>query len=223
MLNKSKGNMYPWITHTINYVKGKCYHNCTYCYMKQWGELNPVRFDEKELKIDLGNGNFIFVGSSCDMFTQDIRFDWIERILDKCNEHQNSYLFQSKNPELIEVLMQDLYWPIGTTICTTIETNRFYKDIMRNSPIPKLRAYGMNDIAHRNIDTYVTIEPIMDFDLKELIPMIETCLPKQVNLGADSKGHKLPEPPKEKILELITELEKFTKVKQKTNLKRLLI
>jgi hypothetical protein len=32
----------------------------------------------------------------------------------------------------------------------------------------------------------------------------------------------LPEPPKEKILELIAELEKFTKVVQKKNLGRLL-
>jgi len=32
----------------------------------------------------------------------------------------------------------------------------------------------------------------------------------------------LPEPPKEKILELISELKKFTVVKEKSNLKRLL-
>ena len=46
--------------------------------------------------------------------------------------------------------------------------------------------------------------------------------PIQVNIGADSGGNNLPEPSKEKIIELIFELEKFTKVKQKKNLKRLL-
>ena len=54
--------------------------------------------------------------------------------------------------------------------------------------------------------------------------MIKTCNPIQVNIGADSshKRNKLPEPPKEKILELIEELEKFTSVVQKKNLRRLL-
>ena len=64
----------------------------------------------------------------------------------------------------------------------------------------------------------------MDFDLPEFIQLIWRCNPVQVNIGADSspKRNKLPEPPKEKILELIAELEKFTTVVQKKNLTRLL-
>ena len=30
-LNKSKGNMYPWLTHTWNPLAGECPHKCTYC------------------------------------------------------------------------------------------------------------------------------------------------------------------------------------------------
>ena len=78
MLNKSKGNMYEFVTHTWNAIKGECYHQCSYCYMKRWGRLKPVRLDEKELKTDLGNDNFIFVGSSCDMFAQNIPDEWIK-------------------------------------------------------------------------------------------------------------------------------------------------
>ena len=64
----------------------------------------------------------------------------------------------------------------------------------------------------------------MDFDLPEFIEMIQHCLPAQVNIGADSspKRNKLPEPPREKILALIEELEQFTTVVQKKNLARLL-
>ena len=64
----------------------------------------------------------------------------------------------------------------------------------------------------------------MAVDLPEFIEMIQHCQPVQVNIGANSnpKRNKLPEPPKEKILELITELEKFTTVVQKKNLRRLL-
>lgn len=31
-LNVSKGNMYEFITHTFNTIKGKCYHDCSYCH-----------------------------------------------------------------------------------------------------------------------------------------------------------------------------------------------
>jgi len=67
----------------------------------------------------------------------------------------------------------------------------------------------------------VTIEPIMDFDLIELVTIIKNIKPEWVNIGADSKGHNLPEPSKEKINALIEELKKITEVKIKDNLKRL--
>lgn len=34
-LNKAKGEMYKFVTHTWNTVKGECFHNCRYCYMKK--------------------------------------------------------------------------------------------------------------------------------------------------------------------------------------------
>ncbi|MBE9572966.1 MAG: hypothetical protein IMF11_20265 [Proteobacteria bacterium] len=43
-----------------------------------------------------------------------------------------------------------------------------------------------------------------------------------VSIGADSRGHKLPEPPADKILTLIEELKRFTEVKIKPNLNRLI-
>ena len=221
-LNKSKGNMYPWITDTWNTIKGKCYHDCYYCYMKAWGNLKNVRFDESELKTDLGSKNFIFVGSSCDMWANDIPNEWIKRTLKHCEGFDSKYLFQTKNPSRILDFIDACVITDKSVVCTTIESNRFYEKYMGNSPDLWLRASEMNELAHVGIKTYVTIEPIMDFDLDKMLHYIETCLPEQVNVGADSKGHNLPEPPKEKILELINELEKFTKVKQKSNLKRLL-
>jgi hypothetical protein len=38
---------------------------------------------------------------------------------------------------------------------------------------------------------------------------------------ADSGNNHLPEPPKEKVIELISELQKFTTIYQKKNLRRL--
>lgn len=215
-LNKSKGQMYDWITHTWNTVKGACYHDCSYCYMKRWGKLNPVRFDKKELKTDLGENNFIFVGSSCDMFAQDIPMEWIFKTLEYCGKFDNQYLFQTKNTKRVYEYDHKYCLPVKSVICTTIESNIWYPEIMNNSPTPQNRAFYIP------LNNYITIEPILDFDLKEMILLIKETQPKQVNIGADSGNNNLPEPPKEKILELITELEKFTKVKQKANLKRLL-
>ena len=213
-LNKSKGNMYEFITHTWNTVKGECYHDCTYCYMKRWGKLKPVRFDKKELNTDLGNGNFIFVGSSCDMWAQNIPDEWIFATLTHCNKFDNKYLFQTKNPYNIRrILIPDSH------VCVTIESNRYYPKIMRNSPKPVDRVEQMKLIRH---PLYITIEPLLDFDLVEFVEMLKSCNPIQVNIGADTGKNNLIEPVKEKVLELLDEVQKFTTIHNKNNLKRLL-
>ena len=217
-LNESKGDMYEWVTHTWNAIKGACPHDCSYCYMKRWGELNPARLDESEFKTDLGKGNFIFVGSSCDMFAEDVPYEWIIKTIQHLNKFDNTYLFQSKNPKYFDAL--PIHEVEKFVLCTTIETNRVYPEIMRNSPDPVVRAW---DFAHIPIEEkYITIEPIMDFDLYSLVSMIRYSYPIQVNIGADSGKNNLPEPTAEKIMALIDELEPFTVVKQKQNLKRLL-
>jgi hypothetical protein len=104
--------------------------------------------------------------------------------------------------------------------CTTIESNYYYV-VMRDSPPPAERAAAMATIS-KYIPTYVTLEPIMDFDLGSMVKLVKQCSPAQVNIGADTGHNQLPEPPKEKIWELIAELEKFTIVKQKSNLKRIM-
>jgi len=95
MMNKVKGNMYSWCTHTWNTVKGECPHSCAYCYMNRWGPQPEIHFDNKELKTDLGEGNFIFVGSSCDMWAESIPVEWIHHTLIHCRKYEgNRYLFQ---------------------------------------------------------------------------------------------------------------------------------
>jgi DNA repair photolyase len=218
MLRESKGNMYDWVTHTWNPIKGKCPHDCSYCYMKRWGTLKPLRLDEKELETDLGSGNFIFVGSSTDMFAESVPKLWIKKVLDKCcQSYQDGYLFQSKNPsKFMDFLGR---YPSNVVFCTTIETNRWYPEIMNNAQSPFDRVGAMREIAYPK---YVTIEPIMDFDLPEMVDLIKECNPIQVNIGADSGHNNLPEPSIDKLLQLIEELETFTTINRKSNLQRIL-
>lgn len=221
-LNKQSGNMYAFVTHTWNPIKGKCSHDCEYCYMKRWANQKSIRLVEKELKDDLGENNFIFVGSSTDMFAEDIPKEWIFKILDVCKKYpENKYLFQSKNPSRILRFINS--FPKNFIIGTTIESNREYPQ-MGKTPTPLQRSGAMNQIKKENRlnKTMVTIEPIMDFDVYLLTSMIFECRPVWVNVGADSQNRNLPEPSKEKIEKLIIELSKFTEVKIKDNLKRLI-
>lgn len=217
-LNKINGNMYEFVTHTWNIVKGKCFHDCSYCYMKT---LNPTQnkayLDEREFRTDLGKDNFIFVGSSIDLFAEDIPSDWINECLDKCFEANNNifgdynqYLFQSKNPKrFLEFKNHPVFK--YSVLCTTIETNRYYPEHMGNCPTIEDRVSAMEEIASMGIKTYVTVEPLMDFDLEEMIECIRRCNPIQVNFGKESKGLiKLPEPSKQKVFNLAVEVAKFT-------------
>ena len=223
-LNKQKGNMYGFVTHTWNTVKGKCPHACSYCYMKRFKQPE-LHFDEKELKTNLGSGNFIFVGSSCDMFAEAIPDEWIKKTLLHCKEYpENQYLFQTKNPtRFLEYTYKSLY-PDNTKLCVTIESNRdnLWEKYSGGQPFA-IRADECVELSGI-LPLIITIEPIMDFDLEELVYWFKAISTiEQVSIGADSSSKKiLPEPPKEKILELISELEKFTKVHLKPNLNRLI-
>ena len=221
-LNKvsKRGNMYSFITATWNTVKGSCMHDCSYCYMKRWGKLNPTRFDEKELKTDLGENNFLFVGSSNDLFANNIPTEWIAMTLQHCRKYNdNKYMFQTKNPKRVKEYIKVL--PHNSIIATTIESNRFYPEIMHEAPKPKDRADAMNYLS-KYLKTFVTIEPIMDFDLGEFVKILKKCNPSQINIGADTGRNNLPEPSKEKVKQLIDEINGFTTIHNKSNLKRML-
>ena len=221
-LNKQRGNMYEFVTHTWNAIRGRCPHDCKYCYMKAF-PLGKISLDKNELQTYLGEGNFIFVGSSCDMFADAIKGQWIKKTLRHCQRYnKNKYLFQSKNPKRMYAMRE--YIPHGSIVGTTIETNRTYYEIQRSAPLMSERAHFMGLLqGFKGFKTMVTIEPIMDFDLEALMRLIIKCKPEWVNIGADSKGHKLPEPSREKIEQLIVELAKHgIKIEKKRNLDRLL-
>lgn len=226
------GNMYNFVE-TFNPLGGECSHKCSYCYRKDMMRfpVNKEKYSGKPRLIygksgmdkNLGNGNFWFVGSMTDIFAKDVPDEMIIKILEYCNKFpSNKYLFQSKNPKRFEEFT--IYFPENTTLCTTIETNRTYcfRPQARHLPTTMERAWTIHKTMG-TFDIHITIEPIMDFDLDEMVTLMQIISPKQINIGADSSRiKKLPEPPKEKILELISELEKFTTVHQKPNLGRLL-
>jgi organic radical activating enzyme len=217
MLNKQKGDMYGFVTHTWNVIKGKCPHNCEYCYMKRFPQKD-IHFDETEFKTDLGSGNLIFIGSSNDMWADNISVVWIDKILEHIEKYPgNTYLFQSKNPKRFLEFGSRLM-KTNIILGTTIETNRNNKFTGGQEAVARAESMCRLESSRK----MVTIEPIMEFDLDELLALIKKANPEFLNIGADSKNHHLPEPSKEKILRLIKYLEKFTKVNLKPNIRRIL-
>ena len=218
-LNVAKGNMYEFVTHTWNPIKGICPHQCKYCYMRNLLSENykcePVLVEE-EFNRNLNEGKVIFVGSSIDR---------IMRVLDHCawfNQGKPEkghivFLFQSKDPARILPYAGHHVFK-HAVVATTLETNRYVPDIMGNSPAMEARAAAMEKIADRGIYTMVTAEPLMDFDKGEFVELIRQCKPRQVNIGREStRSVKLPEPTPEKVRDLVATLSEFTKVKIKKN------
>jgi DNA repair photolyase len=225
-LKKPKGDMYPFVDWIWNPVSGRCQHNCSYCYVKRIArrfnhEQAYPHVVKAELHTNLGHGNTIFVCSGCDLFARDIPDLWIKTVINYAHSFKNNYLFQTKNPERFTSPLLGLSAE-HDILCTTIETDRHLPGIMRHAPSPFVRAEYLSVMRERGFKTMVTIEPIMDFCFESMLFMLKKVEPEQVNIGADSGHNGLPEPPKGKIIELITELGKFTKVVQKINLNRLL-
>ena len=80
-MKKTSGNMYDFVTHTWNPVRGKCPYDCVYCYVGRWKRKQEILdINLNELKTDLGTNNVIFICSGCDLFHQDVPDDWIFHI-----------------------------------------------------------------------------------------------------------------------------------------------
>lgn len=228
-LNKQKGDMYSWINFTYNPIKG-CLHGCKYCYAQNLPNQDRPRLALKEFGVNLGNDRTIFVGSSCDMFGKWVPSEWIRVVMAYIQRfNRNQYHFQSKNPkrmlEFVDwfpegIILGKLNESESVILGTTIETNREYKVSL--APSVEDRAKAIMKLREKGFKVMVSIEPIMDFDLKPLSEMILGIRPAFVSIGADSKKHGLVEPEGKKILELRDILSEYTEVKMKKNLSRLL-
>jgi len=222
-LQKSKGNMYDWVTHTHCHLGGECPHQCSYCYVKSFpfrpakyqGELRLI---EKELLVNYGSGKTIFVENCNDMMAENVPQEFINKIVMHCLKFpDNNYVFQTKNPA--RYLTMDSLFPVKSIFGCTIETNWNIPHISK-APDHVERMLAMRKLSGRK---FITIEPIIDFDVDVLSSWMEMISPEFVNIGADSKHHNLPEPTPDKVHALIDKLKEYgIEIREKHNLERLL-
>jgi len=222
-LTKSTGNMYPWVTHTHTHLGGECPHKCKYCYVDnpRWGRApryqGPLRLIEKEFTVDYGTEKTIFIEHMNDLFSRWIPQLFISAVMCHCIRfHGNTYVFQTKNPARYHT-MEKLY-PEKCIWGSTIETNRIIPGISE-APPPEERMLAMEKLTGRK---FITIEPVLDFDVDILASWIDRIRPEFLNLGADSKNHNLPEPTVEKVMKFVDKLKEYgIELREKHNLKRL--
>jgi DNA repair photolyase len=213
------------------HLGGECSHKCSYCYVKNTrrGRLQkyrgPLRLIEDELNVKYGQGKTIFIEHMNDLFARDVPHIFIRRIAAHCMDYPaNTYVFQTKNPERYSEIMNKL--PKDIILGITMETNRYIPGIS-NAPIPEERYIAFRPfLYHPRYDVplrkFITIEPILDFDVDILAARVKDIGPEFVNIGADSKGHGLPEPPWEKVQELIARIQgSGIEIREKHNLERL--
>lgn len=226
-LTKSKGNMYPWVTHTHTHLAGECPHGCTYCYVqaierrfKRGHYTGPLRMEEKELQVGYGTGRTIFIENCNDLFAEAVPDVWIHQVLAHCRQYPgNTYVFQTKNPKRYPAYIP--FMPPSRMLGTTIEGAGFGAVRCSRAPKPSHRAHWMQklDPAER---IFITIEPVMPGDMDRLIEWIELIDPEFVNIGADSKTG-MKSAPAGDILYLINRLKTAgVQINCKTNLNSIL-
>ncbi len=112
----------------------------------------------------------------------------------------------------------DLLWPENLYLGATMETNRDYH--LTRAPAPLYRYIAMRALTHPK--KFLSIEPICDFDLDEMLSWIKEIAPQIIEVGADNYHNSLTEPPWEKVEQLLEGLENICPtVVRKVGLERL--
>lgn len=177
-------------------------HNCMKCYNYE-PHFHPERLDKipkANLVFACGNGDISFADN-------EQKASILKAMQLKPTQ---TFLLQTKNPSCLK----GYEIPLNVIIGTTIETNRNIEGISL-APKTVFRAEALEKLCCRK---FVTIEPIMDFDLDVLKDWIFNIKPEIVWVGYanHTKRMHLDEPSLEKTNQLISELKKFTDVRLKT-------
>ncbi len=212
---------------TINYFTG-CEFSCSYCWARRLittrlkGTLKykdcgfKPTVHEKYLDAKFKAGEFCFISSLGDLsFAPNYIYAHIFETATK--NPATNFLMCTKSPSFYSnhfMSLPNLYF--GCTIETNKDTSRFSK-----APPTELRGKIMTELEVEN--KFISIEPIIDFNVYEFTKMIVNIAPKIVEVGADNYRCGLPEPSSIKLNVFLKSLEaNGINVIHKSGLERLL-
>ena len=223
---KCKGKMFNLVTGTWNPVTG-CRYKCKYCWARELATTklkNSHRYihgfepmlNEGEFRSKFKKGDFIFVSDMGDLFGDFMPSDWIRKVLDHVRRFPDaSFLFLTKNPFRYNEFLFEM--PENAILGATIETNNdqiLQTHNLSGAPLPSRRYIAMRDLEWDK--KFVSIEPILDFDLETFSAWIEDVFPFLVYVGYDNYSNRLAEPIMSKTLSMIESISENTLVIKKT-------
>jgi len=210
-LNKAKGRMFKSVGWTWNPLGG-CSHDCKYCYaarlMKGWGKDFTPNFRPHFLKDKMPEDHsWIFVGSMGDTFCEGMKTEWIEQLLTFIENYtgNNKFLLQTKNPRRFENYeLEKIKHKVilGTTLETTGITTTF-----SNAPSTIERFTYLRMMKTSGFKTFLSLEPLTDFDFNEMMRWIVAVDPEAIELGLENYTNYTTPPSEEKIKQLIHNLD----------------
>jgi len=198
-LNKAKGRMFKSVGWTWNPIHG-CTHDCEYCWARRWrtrwGKDFKPAFREEFLWDKMpGDGSWIFVGSMGDVFCDEVPRSWLLDLFLKIayDESDNKFLFQTKNPARFLELKRELEtFKEKIVLGTTIETNR--ETPWSKAPPTKERARDLAECRKIGFKTFLSLEPLADFDINTMIRWIRRIKPEAIEIGLENYTNRLPKP-----------------------------
>ena len=206
--------MFPFITETWNPLAGgPCPGECSYCWAtdlknryKYSKYLGPWRVDEKVIGKTFKPGAFVFTQDMSDLWAREIPEEIVYKVLQNIRyQPEVTFLALTKFPKTYERYAKLI--PENVVLGATVETNR---DIpVSKAPYPYDRFNAMLWVTQNLLNkTFISVEPIMEFDRTELLPVLNYIHPWAIAIGYDNYHNNLPEPPLAKTLELIDSLRK---------------
>ena len=219
--------MFKTITKTWNPYIGclfECYYGGCWARNLALNKLNHLprysdgfkpKFIEKELLKRFKPEEFVAVS-----LMGDISFATtteVVRILGRIRQFpQTNFLIQSKNP--VKFFDWGVTFPLNVYLATTIETNRVFNLTKAPPPITRYQTIARFSHPHK----FISIEPILNFDLGVLVEWMREISPEIIEVGADNYSNGLSEPPWWKVEALLKGLKDFCpKVVEKEGLERL--
>jgi DNA repair photolyase len=153
------------------------------------------------------DGKWIFIGSTADILCPGMKDMWILAVLQFLDEYEGNhkFLLQSKNParfwdfKILDRLKDKTI--IGTTVETTYANKRW-----GGAPPPYQRISQMTLAKWKGFKTFLSLEPLSDFDVHVMKMYIVAVQPEVVEIGLENDTHFTDKPPEHKILELLKHL-----------------
>lgn len=224
MSKEKKSKMFRSVNGTWNPVIG-CSHHCKYCWCVPL--VKSTRYKaacskcrtfqvHAHLERSVKSRKTILVCSMGDLFCEGCPDKYITEVLEKIREYpKKTFIFCTKNPARYKAFLKII--PDNCILGSTIETNRnVLAKKWSQAPAPSLRYKAMAAIKSKR--KFLSIEPIMEFDLPMMIKWIKDINPIIVEIGYNNyQRFRLPEPPLSKTKQLIKRIQKMgMTVKEKT-------